>query len=230
MSYNPHDPRTWPYFKPLIIAHDVGRSHDRSTAVIGGNCPVGPSLLGITELIELPKGDFGTPRASALATIDRRYNSNALIVFDVSNDATYAEVMFDTFGGARLIGLHIGRSGDGMTFERRRVKNGSILVYTIGRTYLLDQFHNAMEADEVKFVDGPMSRRAYEQLAKLETEISENGRVYRCVSGHDDLGISCAMLNWAARHAHLEPWFREFERSRMIRKPRPDPFNWSAFT
>jgi hypothetical protein len=42
----------------------------------------------------------GSARASALATADRRYNSNALIVADLSNDATYAEVLLDTFGGA----------------------------------------------------------------------------------------------------------------------------------
>ncbi len=32
---------TWPGCKPLIIAHDVGRSRDRSTAVVGGNSPYG---------------------------------------------------------------------------------------------------------------------------------------------------------------------------------------------
>ena len=114
---------TWPYFRPLIIAHDVGRSRDRSTAVIGGNCPVGPRLLGIKELEELPKGLYGSARASALAAIDRRYNNNALIVADLSNDATYAETLFDTFGPARVIGLQISRSGDGMTPERRPVRN-----------------------------------------------------------------------------------------------------------
>src|SRR5260221_14081862 len=106
---------------PSISVFGWGGSRLFSAAVIGGNCPVGPSLLGITELIELPKGDFGTPRASALVTIDRRYNSNALIVFHLSNDATYAEVMFDTFGRARLIGLQISRSVDGMTLEQRRL-------------------------------------------------------------------------------------------------------------
>jgi hypothetical protein len=31
--------------------------------------------------------------------------------------------------------------------------------------------------------------------------------VYKCLPGqHDDLGISCAMLNWAAHHPHLEWW------------------------
>jgi hypothetical protein len=38
-----------------VSAHDVGRSRDRSAAVIGGNRPVGPRL-GIMELEELPKG------------------------------------------------------------------------------------------------------------------------------------------------------------------------------
>ena len=56
MSFNPDDLTTWPCFTPLIIAHDVGRSRDRSTAVIGGNCPFVPRLLGIAELEELPPG------------------------------------------------------------------------------------------------------------------------------------------------------------------------------
>jgi hypothetical protein len=80
MTFNRDDPNTWPYCRPLIMAHDVGRSRDSSTAVIGGNCPVGPRSLGIKELEELPKGLYGSSRASALAAIDRRYNNNALIV------------------------------------------------------------------------------------------------------------------------------------------------------
>jgi hypothetical protein len=79
MIFNRDDPNTWPQFRPLIIAHDVGRSRDRSTAVIGGNSPFQPRLLGIRELEELPQKLYGSPRASALATIDRRYNCNALI-------------------------------------------------------------------------------------------------------------------------------------------------------
>lgn len=79
-------------------------------------------------------------RASAFAAVDRRYGSDALIFADLSNDATYAEVLFENFG-PRVIGLHICRSGDGNSFERRPVKGGSILVYTIGRTYLLELFH-----------------------------------------------------------------------------------------
>ena len=49
MIYNREDPSTWPVLRPLIIAHDVGRSHDRSTAVVGGLAPFEPTLLGVTE-------------------------------------------------------------------------------------------------------------------------------------------------------------------------------------
>jgi hypothetical protein len=229
MTFNRDDPRTWPYCRPLIMAHDVGRSRDSSTAVVGGNCPVGPKLLGIKELEELPKGLYGSARASALAAIDRRHNNNTVIVADLSNDATYAEVLFETFG-PRVIGLQITRHGDGMNAERRAVKNGSILVYTIGRSYLLELFHTELQTDQVRFVDGPMSRRAYEQLTNLETEMRDSGIVYTCPPGkHDDLGISCCMLAWAARHPHLPEWARILERSRTIRKPKRS-HGWGAFT
>jgi hypothetical protein len=55
MTFHRDDPKTWPCFRPLIIAHDVGRSRDRSTAVIGGNGPFQPRLVGICELEELPQ-------------------------------------------------------------------------------------------------------------------------------------------------------------------------------
>jgi hypothetical protein len=229
MIFNRDDPNTWLSFRPLIIAHDVGRSRDRSTAVIGGNSPFQPRLLGIRELEELPQVLYGSPRASALATIDRRYNCNALIVADLSNDPTYAEVLLETFG-PRVIGIHIGPHGDGMKFERRPVKNASMLIYTIGRSYLLELFHAELQADQVRFVDGPMSQRAYEQLNGLETEIRENGIVYSCPPGqHDDLGISCAMLAWAARHPYLEAWVRTASYERKPRKP-SQTFGWAAFT
>lgn len=229
MTFNRDDPNTWPCFNPLIIAHDVGRSRDRSTAVIGGNGPFQPRLLGIRELEELPQGLFGSARASALATIDRRYNSNALIVADLSNDATYAEVLFEMFG-ARVIGVQISRYGDGMDFERRPVKHSAMWIYTIGRTHLIELLHTEMQNDQVRFVDGPMSKRAYEQLMGLETEMRESGTVYSCPRGqHDDLGISCAMLAWAARHPHLREWVRISEQSRRIRKPKA-PVNWAPWT
>ena len=47
MNYDANNINTWPAFKPLIIAHDIGRSRDRSTAVVGGNSPYGRRLLGI---------------------------------------------------------------------------------------------------------------------------------------------------------------------------------------
>jgi hypothetical protein len=231
MTFNRDNPNTWPFCRPLIIAHDVARSRDHSTAVIGGNCPVGPRLLGIKDAEELPKGLYGSARASALAAIDRRYNNNALIVADLSNDATYAESLFDTFGPARVIGLQITRFGDGMTAERRPVRNGSILVYTIGRTQLIELFHTEVQNDQVRIVKGPMSRRAFEQLVNLETELRESGTVYKCPTGqHDDLGISLAMLAWAARHPHLTEWVRIWERSRIIHKPKKPAFGWNAFT
>jgi len=167
MMFNREDPATWPTFRPVIIAHDVGRSRDHSTAVVGGNCPFEPRLLGIAELEELPQGLYGSARASALAAVDRRYQNNALIIADLSNDATYAEVLYETFG-ARVIGLQISRYGDGINAERRPVKQGSMLVYTIGRSYLIELFHAELQSDLVRFVDGPMSRRAYDQLMRLE--------------------------------------------------------------
>ena len=200
MTFNRDDPNTWPDCRPLIMAHDVGRSRDSSTAVIGGNCPVGPRLLGIKELEELPKGLYGSQRASALAAIDRRHNNNTLIVADLSNDATYAEVLFDTFGPLRVIGLQISRFGDGMTPERRPVKNGSILVYTIGRTQLLELFHTELQNDQVRFVNGPMSRLAYEQLMNLQTEMRESGIVFparRASTTISAYRVPC----WPGRHA-----------------------------
>ena len=212
------DPSTWPSMRPLIIAHDVGRSRDRSTAVIGGNSPVQPRLLGIQEAEELPPNLFGSARASALAAIDRRYYGNALIVADLSNDPTYAEVLFETFG-VRVVGLHITRNGDGMNPERRPVKNSSMLIYTIGRTYLLELFHSELQSHLVRFVDNPMMRRAFEQLANLEVEQRDTGTIYTCLKGHDDLGISLTMLAWAARHPHLSYWVGSIAATRRPRKP-----------
>ena len=91
-----------------------------------------------------------------------------------------------------------------MTLEWRPVKHGAMPVYTIGRTYLLELFHTELQSDLVRFADRPQTRRAYEQLANLEAELRDSGMVYTCPTGlHDDLGISCAMLAWAARHPHL---------------------------
>jgi hypothetical protein len=135
MISHPFDPRGWPIKMP-IIAHDVGRTNDRSTAVIGGHClPLfGSRLLLVQEFRELPLGIYGSRLANDLAKIDQNYNRDCLIVADLSNDATYGEALFDTFG-RRVIGVQIGRSGDGTTCQRRPVRNGVIPVYNVGRPF-----------------------------------------------------------------------------------------------
>jgi hypothetical protein len=218
MRYNSDNVNTWPGFKPTIIAHDVGRSHDRSTAVVGGISPCGRRLMGIREVQELPLNLYGSTLASALATVDARYQRNALIVADVSSDPTYGEVLFDTFG-PRVIGVHISGSGDGTKTEWRSVRGGRLPVYVIGRTYLLELLLGQLHNDQVRFPDEPTMSRAYDQLHKLEVEQREDRRIYSCAPGHyDDLGISCAMLAWAATHLHLQAWVRNMPSMRPVKK------------
>ena len=50
-------------FTKMLIAHDVGGSRDRSTAVVGGFCRYVPGILGIKEFNELPQGLYGSARA-----------------------------------------------------------------------------------------------------------------------------------------------------------------------
>jgi len=93
---------------------------------------------------------------------------------------------------------------------------------------VLEILHSELQPDLVRTVDDPMSRGAYEQLMNLGTEFRDTGIVYKCLPGqHDDLGISCAMLAWAARHPHPSSWTRALEPRR--RHPRQQ-FNWDAFT
>ena len=133
--------------------------------------------------------------------------------------------------GPRVIGLQISRNGSGMEFERRPVGHGTMLVYTIGRSHLLELFQTELHCDQVRIARTPALRRAYEQLANLETELRESGTVYTCPPGqHDDLGISCAMLAWAARHPHLEIWMRNLQATRRPRRPRRDNGGWAAHT
>ena len=217
---------TWDTLAPAIIAHDVGRSRDRSTAVVGGTSLFTPGLLALKQFEELPQGLFGSARAEALAQIDRLYGSRNLIVVDISNDSTYAEIMYEMFG-QRVIGLQITRHGDGLQVEWRPIKNGGISVYTIGRTHLLDLLHREMDHDNVRILPGPESLRAYEQLMVLDVEVRESGRVYVSPPGqHDDLAISCAMVMWAALHPHLELWKRDLEPRRVIKR---QSYNWRAF-
>ena len=134
--------------------------------------------------------------------------------------------------GQRVIGVHIGRHGDGMQAERRRVGRGSILIYHVGRSHLLEGLRSDLQASRICFSDGPEARRAYEQLEALEPEMREGGMVYKCPPGkHDDLGISCTMLNWAAHHPNLQTWYGNMlAASRPPRRrpqPRISPAAWS---
>ncbi len=228
MTYNPNDVASWPGFCPLIIAHDVARSRDRSTAVVGGLSLYGAPLLGVGAAEELPQGQFGAARASALAVVDRRYHHDSLIVADLSNDPSYADSLVQTFG-ARVIGVQIGRSGNGIQAEIRSTQHGYLPVYNVGRTFLIESLHGEFQADRVRLGKSPEIVRAYEQLANLELEYRETGAVYTCASGrHDDLGISLAMLAWAARHPHLAVWTRNMQAARQPRRPRPK-MSWEAW-
>jgi hypothetical protein len=230
MRFDPDNVRSWRYFLPPIIAHDVGRSRDRSTAVVGGRCPEGPLRTGIGAAVELPQNISGTARAGALAAIDREHGGNSLIVADLSNDETYGEVLVETFG-ERVIGLHITRFGDGMNRELRAYPRGRLWVYTIGRTYLFELLHRELLSDAVRLSDTPEIRLAYEQLSLLNVEYRESGTVYACAPGqHDDLGISLAMLVWAARHPDLDLWRRARENALRPRRPPRPRFNWAAVT
>jgi hypothetical protein len=230
MTYNPNDVASWPGFCPLIIAHDVARSRDHSTAVVGGLSPYGAALLGVCAAEELPQGLFGSARANALAAVDQRYDRNALIVVDLTNDSSYADALVQTFG-QRVIGVQIGRFGNGIDAEIRPTQHGYLPVYNVGRTFLIDSLHSEFQSGQVRLGTNPGIVRAFEQLANLELEYRETGRIYRCAPGrHDDLGISLAMLSWATRHPHLSRWARHMEAARRPRRPRGPPANSQAWT
>jgi hypothetical protein len=92
------------------------------------------------------------------------------------------------------------RNGDGMNFERRPVKHSAMLVYSVGRSYLLKSYHSLLQSGRVRIVDGPASRRAYEQLMALETEMRENGP--STVVRRDSTMISAYHAPcWRGRHA-----------------------------
>jgi hypothetical protein len=64
-------------------------------------------------------------------------------------------------------------------------------------------------------------------------EHRDTGTVYRCLPGHqDDLGISCAMLAWAAQHPHLPYWCRIAQpvRRPSYRSSMSAAEAWRAFT
>ncbi len=159
----------------------------------------------------------------------KTYHRDCGIVADLSNDATYGEPLFDNFG-QRIVGVQIGRSGDGTTCQPRRVRHGVIPVYNVGRTFLFDLLLAELRNHRVRFADSAESKRTYEQLEALELEQRESGTVYKCPSGqHDDLAMSLAMLAWTAQHLHLESWTRPIFDAHRPRRPR-QKFGWGAFT
>jgi len=204
------DPTTW-MFRPQILAHDVGTTEDRSTAVLGGVGAYAPDpKIGVAHMVELPRGLRGTPRANAVAEVDIRFDRNSLIVADLSNDQSYAEQLSETFG-SRAIGVSIGPSGDGMAFQRVAVPSGQMLKYSVGRTLLFDRLRSTLENGELKLPPGdPVAKQAFVQLTELEEIVTDSGaRIYAAQRGrHDDLAISLAMLVWAARHPHVGQWMR----------------------
>jgi hypothetical protein len=207
----PDDPAHWP-IKYLLMTHDVGRTNDRSTAVVGGYSLLVPNELVVKEIVELPQGYFGHQLAGALIEVDARYDHNVVIVPDLSNDASYAEVLFDAFG-KRVQGVQISAAGDGTAIETRILKNGLVRVYRVGRSFLLDGLLQKFRAGQIRLIDGPMARKAYEQLNALEFERTEDRVRYICPPGqHDDLAVSLAMLAWAADHPHfMQVWVRPIE-------------------
>jgi hypothetical protein len=224
----PDDPARWPIKYPLIT-HDVGRTNDRSTAVVGGYSLLVPSELVVKEILELPQGYFGHQLASALVEVDARYQHNAVIVPDLSNDASYAEVLCEAFG-KRVVGVQIGAAGDGTTIETRILKNGYVRVYRLGRTFLLDYLLQKFRAGQIRLIDGPMAQKAFEQLNALEFERTEDRVRYICPPGqHDDLAMSLAMLAWAADHRDfMEHWVRPIEDRHRPRAKAPK-YGWKAF-
>ena len=158
--------------------------------------------------MELPVGLYGSELANALATIDQTYNRDCLIVADLSNDATYGETLFDTFGRRVLAYRLVAPAMAG------RVSSGAsdMALYqsiTLVGPSCSNSCSPRCEDDRVRFANSEESIRAYEQLAALEPEQRESGTVYKCPSGqHDDLAMSLAMLAWAAQHLHLECWTR----------------------
>jgi hypothetical protein len=229
MLFSKDDPTTWGGFHPTsIIAHDVARSLDRSTAIVGGPSNFKPTYVGITEFNELPQGLYGSPLADEIVKIDARQAHNSIILVDLSNDPTYGEILYRQFG-PRLVGVQITRSGDGSQAHMRATAGGAFPVYNVGRTELFDRLRNDVGDKTVRLVPGPEAKRAYAQLVQLGVELHDTGKVYNCPPGqHDDLAIACAMLNWYARHPHLPDMVKRIAQDRS-RPKQSDDYNFQSF-
>ena len=76
MTIQPSDAQYLAGFQdPLIIAHDVGRSHDRFTAVVGGHLAVrAPRLFGIQTLRSHRRICLAAQVPNELANVDRLHH------------------------------------------------------------------------------------------------------------------------------------------------------------
>ena len=73
-----------------------------------------------------------------------------------------------------------------------------------------------------QFSKASPSMRANSRSVTIVYADQRYGNYLQCPSGHhDDLGISCAMLVWLARHPHLPSWVR------TIQRPRPEAASWT---
>ena len=77
----------------------------------------------------------------------------------------------------------------------------------------------------------PMARRRDAPMHNWKRSSRKCGRagssISVCPGQHDDLGISCAMLNWAAHHPHLEAWMGRMVAARRPRRQR-QTYGWGC--
>jgi hypothetical protein len=67
-------------------------------------------------------------------------------------------------------------------------------------SYLLELYHSDLQSGQVRIVDGPATRRAYEQLMALETEIRESGTSIVARQGSTMI-LEYHAPYWRGRHA-----------------------------
>jgi hypothetical protein len=135
-------------------------------------------------------------------------------------------VLCDAFG-KRVVGVQIGAAGDGTTIETRPLKHGVVRVYRLGRTFLLDGLLQKFRANQIRLIDGPMVRKAYEQLNALEFERTEDRVRYICPPGqHDDLAWPC----WLGRQTIGISWkFGRPIEDRHRPKAKGQKYGWRSF-
>lgn len=76
-----------------------------------------------------------------------------------------------------------------------------------------------------------MAWMAFAVYGRGDVDRGQPGTVYRSPNGqHDDLGISCAMLAWAARHPHLTSWCRTAQPVVGRAEPSMSAAIWRAWT